>query len=313
MKKMISVFLCIVMLLTSVVGLNVSAAENQEIDKKASLYWLYYACYWNFQSVGGVDIHGNVSKSDMNEVLENTEAVLENKNATAADYENAYDNLMYQAYNMTVDPAIAYDTYLNSLKEENYNNWYSEEDWKSFVIKRDEFKVVFDRYYGLDEYGRVECKVPSTHEKTAEYTLSDAFYALLKSYNVMTNRYTLMGDVNKDGHVNIQDVTLIQKSLVELDNLTGAQKILTGDYNYENPTIMTATNLQKYIVEDNGADMSDINLIPEKGFHDSYERRMERTFNFCICSRIPVTYPTAIANGYYDTNYLENYYNRYSK
>ena len=51
---------------------------------------------------------------------------------------------------------------------------------------------------------------------------------MMTSYNKMTNAYTVKGDVNGDGEVNIEDATLVQKYVVHIENLTGAQKMLTN-------------------------------------------------------------------------------------
>lgn len=76
--------------------------------------------------------------------------------------------------------------------------------------------------------------------------ITEAFYDLLYCYDVMTNRYKLRGDVNKDGEVNVIDATLVQKYLAGLENFTGAQRMLCCEYNYENFNISAATTIQKY-------------------------------------------------------------------
>lgn len=60
--------------------------------------------------------------------------------------------------------------------------------------------------------------------------------------------YTL-GDVNKDGTIDINDVTLLQKALAELEKLDEAQTLaadVTGDGNL---TIDDATTIQKFLAE----------------------------------------------------------------
>ncbi|MBU5462734.1 carboxypeptidase regulatory-like domain-containing protein [Lachnoclostridium sp. MSJ-17] len=60
--------------------------------------------------------------------------------------------------------------------------------------------------------------------------------------------YTL-GDVNKDGTIDINDVTLLQKALAELEKLDDAQTLaadVTGDGNL---TIDDATTIQKFLAE----------------------------------------------------------------
>lgn len=59
--------------------------------------------------------------------------------------------------------------------------------------------------------------------------LTKAFKEMMTSYNKMTNAYTVKGDVNGDGEVNIEDATLVQKYVAHIENLTGAQKMLTNE------------------------------------------------------------------------------------
>lgn len=69
----------------------------------------------------------------------------------------------------------------------------------------------------------------------------------------MTNAYTLKGDVNKDGVVNVVDATLIQKYIAHEVEFTGAQKMLTNVAKYESDiSVIAATDLQKFIVGLNG-------------------------------------------------------------
>lgn len=59
----------------------------------------------------------------------------------------------------------------------------------------------------------------------------------------------IMGDVNRDGKVSIDDATLIQKSLAELEKLTPEQEN-AADANADGRiTIDDVTQIQKYIAE----------------------------------------------------------------
>lgn len=65
----------------------------------------------------------------------------------------------------------------------------------------------------------------------------------------MTNAYTLKGDVNKDGVVNVVDATLIQKYIAHEVEFTGAQKMLTNVAKYESDiSVIAATDLQNLLL-----------------------------------------------------------------
>lgn len=61
-----------------------------------------------------------------------------------------------------------------------------------------------------------------------EYVISYTFFELIDSFVNMTSKYTLLGDVNNDGKVNIDDATLVQKYLANTENLTEIQKALAS-------------------------------------------------------------------------------------
>lgn len=221
------------------------------------------------------------------EALKNAEEVLLNKSATNTDYLVAYDNLLFADYNLTIAPDFAQGAYELALKEENYNDWYSYEDWSNFVSARTSLGTAL--------------------ETNSPAKISEAFYNMLYSFNVMSNRYTLKGDINKDGVINILDATLIQKYLAGQEKLTGAQKMLTCSYNYEDIDIVEATTIQKYCANllsempDNNVFLSDFET------YENEERITERAFNFIICPRTNDGMYD-LRNGFYDTQFLEEYY-----
>lgn len=68
-------------------------------------------------------------------------------------------------------------------------------------------------------------------------------------YNVILAESVLLGDVNLDGSVKIQDATLIQKYLAKLSTLT-AQQLTTADVTEDGKVnIKDATAIQKYIAK----------------------------------------------------------------
>lgn len=97
-----------------------------------------------------------------------------------------------------------------SLNEQNNNGFYDEADWNDFSVKRDALKTSF--------------------KTNDEKTISDAYFALYDSFIAMTNKYTIAGDVNNDGVINIDDVTLIQKYVAGLTSFTNLQVELASCY-----------------------------------------------------------------------------------
>lgn len=101
--------------------------------------------------------------------------------------------------------------------------------------------------------------------------------------------------------VNIEDATLVQKYVVHIENLTGAQKMLTNEKNYENITVTTATNLQKHIVGLEPEFKNNDIFIDEQRCVSSLDDTL-RWYNYCnfnICPRRnDVTSGTYIDNNF---------------
>ena len=222
--------------------------------------------------------------------------VLNDSSSTEEDCLNAVNKLVDADLNKVyIRPIVAQNTYENAIKEQNYNNWYSESDWNEYQDKLADLKAALDNITSDLEFSK---------------ELTDAFHAVLKVYNKMTNERTNKGDINGDDNVNVEDVTLLQKYIADSENLTGAQKMLSGAENYEYLTIKDVTGLQKYIVQS-------VTELPGKKIFISEmnmscfgeQLPLERTFNFCICPRIwSESHPSAQSNGYTSLDVLYKYY-----
>lgn len=154
-------------------------------------------------------------------------------NLSDEEYKAAKDKMYEAVNNFDVGAEVAKCAYDNALKEENYNNWYSDEQWSDFQNKRDKLGKALEKWDGKKLYNQ---------------DVTYAYNDMLDTYNKMTNAYTVKGDINKDGKVNIHDVTEVQKYVVGIGHLTGAQKMLTNSLRYENLNISAVTNLLKYVV-----------------------------------------------------------------
>lgn len=269
MKKILAILLVGVMSVTAF-GFNASAVEktDAEIQQEKLGYIL------NLNKDIWLDcavIYDGVWPS----IMDNAREVYDTDGLSADEYTVA----LKQVYDMYYDAPLvnieyAEATYKNALKEENYNNWYSENEWNDFQEKLKNLGDAFDYYYA--HKNEFPCN-----------QLTKAFKEMMTSYNKMTNAYTVKGDVNGDGEVNIEDATLVQKYVAHIENLTGAQKMLTNEKNYENITVTTATNLQKHIVGLEPEFKNNDIFIDEQRCVSSLDDTL-RWYNYCnfnICPR----------------------------
>lgn len=305
MKKIIAIFLSV-----SVAALStITAFASQQEETISSELWnlcYYINDYW--LSMG--EPHP-VEWADVLEIAYEANDYYETE-YTDADRKQIYIKLLNAAYNIPIEVNYAYDTYQNSLKEENFDNWYKEDQWNEFVQKREKLGKTLEKYT-VNEKGYVRSDVP-------DIEMSNAFYELLNAYNIMTNDYTVMGDVNKDGKIDVNDVTLVQKYLAKQVKFTGAQIMLCGTKGnlsfYENPDINSVTNIQKFIASIDEQLKTDKRFLKDTPYkNESVDRIYSHTFNYTICPRIDRTYYDCPLDDYFcDTFYLNSSYSElYSK
>lgn len=268
MKKIVSILLTAAMLLMSMC-ISVNAAEKSE--NKIKLESLIESLDYSYMLHGYANAY---ARFDSAAAYKDGKEVLNDPNSTDWDYEFAYKRIINaNVYGDDIWPSYAKRTYDKAIKEQNYNNWYSEADWADYQNKLADLKSAIDNL-----------KSDNDMDYTKELTL--AFQALLKTYNRMTNEYKVMGDVDKDGDVTVKDATLVMKYLVQTENLTGAQKMLTGAEYYDYLSVSDATRICKYIVglidefPNNKVFLSDINPM-----FMSENLLTERLFNYNICPR----------------------------
>lgn len=289
MKKLLAIILSVAML-ASICCINASATETT-VTSKEKLNKLIECHDIQYGLLGRSALY---DESSAVRVYNNALVVYQSESSMDHSYLSSCSALINANLNNNIIYEYAQATYEMAQEEQNYNNWYSDEEWSKFQNSIENLGNALD-----------ECVTTSDN-------LTDAFHEVLKSYNEMTNAYTLKGDLNKDGAVNVNDVTLLQKYLIEKENFTGAQKMLAGAKEYENPDIDDATVIQKYIVglisemPDNDVFISDLDSY---SYMDS-ELLMERTINFNICSRtcLGVGTKSYISNGYSGIEFLYGYY-----
>ena len=284
MKKILAILLSAT-LLCSAFCINASAVETSiEKEKLYKLINSYEASWW-----GSTIIYGEL----VDDARADAQEVYNNENSTDYDYTLASTALLNVYLSSDIYPSFAQITYDNAVKEQNYNNWYTDEQWNDFQSKLADLKIALE------------------DDSMFSKKITNKFHALLKTYNEMTNAYTVKGDLNKDGTVNVLDVTLLQKYLANSANFTGAQKMLAGATKYENPSITDVTTIQKYSVGQLD-EMPNNNVFISDSTHSFMDTDllMERTINFTICPR---TLPgwhngSPLNNNYIGIDFLVSYY-----
>ena len=152
----------------------------------------------------------------------------------ASDYtydeiKTAYDKLMLASDELLIYQPILDTAAQNCVNEQNYHNWYSDEHWAEYEKCRDAYLLAYE---GDD--GKV---------------LRERYFELNYIYNKMTNEYMVMGDVNKDSILDVNDVTLIQLYLVGSYDFTGGQCRVAATWSdyYEDITVDSVTDWQMKI------------------------------------------------------------------
>lgn len=211
MKKIISLFLALALILCTVT-FTTYASEKDDIDKlEKELLELRYRADHFINDEGYIKPYNSLTFERLQNGVDYADEVLHSVlEPTAEQYQDAIDVLEYAFNNPTIDTYFAKETYVLSLKEHNENGFYYENDWNDFSAKRDALRDSF--------------------KTKDEEIVSDAFFALHRSFMDMTAKYTLSGDVNNDGKINIDDATLVQKYLACMETLTEMQKKLSCAY-----------------------------------------------------------------------------------
>lgn len=238
-KRVAAAFLAAITMMTSVSCITSSAVDRLPDFSKMSIsqkygYIISYADS-RFLALGN---QYNTYTDESKKIVEDITKHYEDDGprygeATDEEYQLAFDDILGALEKLEISRDYAYSTYENSLQEENYNNWYTDYEWNDFTTKR-------------ENLGKALIKNNSTE-------ISDAYKALMVSFNTITCEYRVIGDVNRDGVVDVKDVTMVQQYLAGDINFTGAQKMLASvseDYlHYEKLSVASVTGLQLHIAE----------------------------------------------------------------
>lgn len=162
-----------------------------------------------------------------------------------------YARLLTLLENPIINPQFAAYTCYLAFKENNYNNWYQDTDWQQFVEYRNALYTTLTNV--KNDYLHIDVNTLTYIQKKQ---ITSDFFNLLELYDKMTLDNALLGDLDGDGHVTVFDVTVMQRSLVQMTELTEGQKLRSttntcAAKNGPDYDITSATILQKYLAEIN--------------------------------------------------------------
>ena len=265
MKRIILLIMSLT-IIVSTVSITAYASDGYIPNpKKEELSDLYdYIKYYAIEIEGEQKPYSNNSYILLMNEMESARELLKKPSDTVSDseYQECIDKLTFAYEEICINVHYAKETYVLSLEEHNENGFYDENDWNDFTSKRDALRDSF--------------------KTNDEYVISDAFFALQDSFINMTSKYK-PGDVNNDGKINIDDVTLVQKYLADMEYLTRlqcavAEYPLSGSCWLEisKPDIDSVTRLQKCV--------SDLVEVSPNYFDygKTYVDRFNNTFNSLI-------------------------------
>nr|WP_296168762.1 dockerin type I domain-containing protein [uncultured Ruminococcus sp.] len=250
-KKRICTLFITLALMLSMTSLPAFAASDDTYDVYE--YHRYAQCVMNNITIVGEKkpyaFYYYNHSYELAEELDDVAYDYEDGKATFIAVQNKYDETKDFYENPWIRPNYAENTCYIAVHEKNYNNWYTEGQWNTFVEKRNNLLQALSvnhPNFEPEKYGSV---------KEDDYTLAQqkyidkCFFELIYIYNEMTCKDIVMGDVNRDGTVDVADVTLMQKYIAGETEFTDAQKLRARvNYDSYSVSIKDVTTVQKCIV-----------------------------------------------------------------
>lgn len=250
-KKRICTLFITLALMLSVTSLSAFAVSDDTYDVYE--YHRYAQCVMNNITIVGEKkpyaFYYYNHSYELAEELDDVAYDYEDGKATFIAVQNKYDETKDFYENPWIRPNYAENTCYIAVHEKNYNNWYTEGQWNTFVEKRNNLLQALSvnhPNFEPEKYGSV---------KEDDYTLAQqkyidkCFFELIYIYNEMTCKDIVMGDVNRDGTVDVADVTLMQKYIAGETEFTDAQKLRARvNYDSYSVSIKDVTTVQKCIV-----------------------------------------------------------------
>lgn len=315
MKKVISLLLAVITVM-SCTAYSVSATETTDVNKRRlEIFVSYYSMF--FKSYGRPEIYDD--NNFYKEYL-NTKEVLNNESSTSEDYLSAYETAKNTLYNLKLMQTYAWKSYEKASKLKNV--YFPENEWNEFQNTITNLKTALDDNQGIDRYYQDYNEDTGEYDERALYLYTDeqlteitkCFYGMLYVYNTMSDKYYIMGDVNRDGSVNIFDSVYIQKKRVDLNDIhrfyTNPQKS-ASDVNGDNwVDLLDAVEIQKYCAGKITEFKLYVSFISKVKTHEPEEYIKSHLINFDICPKLGVTTQVALDEEFYLGMYIQDFYTR---
>lgn len=251
MKRMFIKFIALIMTLifilicslvsSSAYGSYISASDK-ELDDLA-----YHAVHYFLNSFSATDLFTDDTIDNVQYWfdIEQNYVVLDEKYKTDEERQYIIDNF---SKSMSTDIVISSDAILclyEAVKNEsNDNGYYSDELWNEFSKNREKVKM-------------------SIEEGIKPEDANNLFLDLRDSFNALCLSNQIMGDVNKDGRIDILDATIMQKGLVKKLTLNSSQLLISCNNTFpQSFSISNVTEWQKLLVK--------MGTIESNVFHDFY-------------------------------------------
>ncbi|MGN0551394.1 MAG: dockerin type I repeat-containing protein [Acutalibacteraceae bacterium] len=267
-------------LVTPAFAVDEITLKLQELEKYCGYCAAEYA-------VNGGNEPGNIALEYTNVSRENLSAVLNEaddflmehyysvppKSTTPKEIQQEYDKVAAAEEQMCFEKRELEFLINFCSSEKNSDNYYDESLWDNFTGNLENANKIMK----AEEYTPAEMK--------------EAYWGLLKAYNLLCLQNNTMGDVNSDGKVSNKDILLVQKHLAKITTLNSSQKLLAvvnirnsteeGTVKTEDVLVMQSY-LAKVTSELNSSHFSDIeeNLDTTKWrsnplFHNAMRARYE--------------------------------------
>ena len=319
MKRVISIILAVITVL-SCAAYSVSATETTDVNKKRLELFTNYCIRRIIEPTGKPDIY--MKESFYSSILD-AEAVLKNSESTSEDYLNAYYNSKNLLYNASIYQQYAWKSYEKALKLQNV--YYPETEWNEFQNTITNLKTALDDNQGVERYFDDINEETREREQRALYFYTDEqmkeittrFHEMLYAYNSMSDKYYVMGDINRDGETDIFDAVYIQKKVVAEKETPG--KVLNyrltntqssvGDVNGDNRVdILDAVDIQKFTADKISEFKPYVSFITKINTHETEDFMKAHLINYDICPLLGAQFAVVLSKSEYLSMDLQGFY-----
>ena len=319
MKKIISIILALVTVL-SCAAYSVSATETTDVNKRRLELFTNYCYRHIIEPTGKPDIY--MKESFYSSILD-ADAVLKNSESTSEDYLNAYYNSKNLLYNASIYQQYAWKSYEKALKLQNV--YYPETEWNEFQNTITNLKTALDDNQGVERYFDDINEETREREQRALYLYTDEqmkeittrFHEMLYAYNSMSDKYYVMGDINRDGETDIFDAVYIQKKVIAETETPG--KVLNyrltntqssvGDVNGDSRVdILDAVDIQKFTADKISEFKPYASFITKINTHETEDFMKAHLINYDICPFLGAQFEVVLSKSEYLSMDLQGFY-----